>query len=187
MSDLQLPQQQKRQARRHARSCWIRSGGDIETAKALFEAEASDVGIDPSLIVMAIYYAVRLFILWKSKNNKQPKLIPQHDEPYFSEDDVEIKTSQQLYAALASEFRPTAGTNQLSIMGIAVDVINVVLKRFVGSKTEAMAVVKKFWDEVVVPYDVPGVGAFIEAQLERIIEPIVMKAAEQILDSLELR
>lgn len=187
MEPLRLTRQQKWQARKLARSCWIRSGGDSSVAKAMFEAEAADVGIDPITIIAAIYYALCLWMRWKEHKERVPKALPERGEPYFAEEDMQITTGQQLYAKIVTDFRPPADANQFSFFGAVVDAIQGALKSFVGAKADAMKAVKDFWDNVIVPYDIPKLNNFIESRLEKMAEPIVMDMAEKLLDSLGLQ
>lgn len=95
---------------------------------------------------------------------------------------MEIKTAPQLYATMASKFTPTTAGNGLNILSIALDVVGSVLPHFVGTKAEAMEMVAKFWDEVIVPYDIPGIGPVLERTIEAFGRPKFLQLTETLLD-----
>lgn len=92
----------------------------------------------------------------------------------------------QLYAAMAERFDAGNVVTRAGLLDRVLGILMDLLPTFVGSKDEALEMVEKFWDEVVVPIDIPGLNDAIEKILESALKPLVMKLAGTILDSLDV-
>lgn len=92
--------------------------------------------------------------------------------------------SQQLLPRLRAEFAAATTSNRLDVIGSAIRVLGQLIPLFVGDREECLAVVEKFWDETVVPYDVPFVNETIEKAIEAMMKPQVLALVGVMLDRL---
>jgi hypothetical protein len=76
-----LRRHQRRTARRIARNSWIKSKGDIDQCKSLFEQEALSLGIDPATIISLLIFAMKLWLWWQERKIESPGLSPIDGEP----------------------------------------------------------------------------------------------------------
>jgi hypothetical protein len=77
---------QKRLARRAARNAWMRCGGNLEVADAMFRDEMRMESIDPKTLMILLQIALMLWKWWQSQNIKEPSVVESSDEPIDWED-----------------------------------------------------------------------------------------------------
>lgn len=77
---------QKRLARRAARNAWMRCGGNLQVAEAMFRDEMAMESIDPQTLLILIQIALTIWKWWKEKNVSEPSIVASSDEPVDWED-----------------------------------------------------------------------------------------------------
>jgi len=76
-----LTLRQRIQARRIARTCWVRSNNDPQQAELLFRSMPEMQAIDPALIILLVKLAIELWMYWQQHNISEPSSIPSEAEP----------------------------------------------------------------------------------------------------------
>lgn len=93
-------------------------------------------------------------------------------------------SGDQLLSRLQSEFVAATTSNRLDVIGSAIRVLGQLIPLFVGDRGECLAVVDEFWEEIVVPYDVPFVNESIEKAIEKMMKPQILALVDVMLDRL---
>lgn len=84
---MRLNRQQRIQARRIARACWVRSNGDIQQAELLLKSMPEMQAIDPALILLIVRIALELFAYWRQHHISEPQSVATADEPGGDDDE----------------------------------------------------------------------------------------------------
>lgn len=95
-------------------------------------------------------------------------------------------TEEQFLAEMRTAFDDESFQDPLQASSWFLRLVAQLLQQYgLGSKDEIRRAAEKFWDEVVVPFDLPKIPNWLEPTVERALKPIVMAQVDVLADKLQ--